>query len=211
MKRPSKELIEEMRKYDVTMWSDAFDELGINGVMIGMRPIIDGVRIVGPAVTTAERPVLPSPEKVQLGTVMEQCQPGDIIVIDANDTNYGNWGGLVTLKAKRFGVAGVIVDGAVRDIAEIRQYNMPTWSKRISPISCVKRLKTISINEPIVCGNVSVKPGDIIVADDDGVAVIPLERLDEVLEVVRKMYEWEVKTKAGLMSGEDESLKVRVY
>ncbi len=80
----------------------------------------------------------------------------------------------------------------------------------MTPISGVRRLKTISINEPVVCGDVLVSPGDVIVADDDGVCCIPYERLDEVVGVASKMYEWEQKVLSEFKEGLSEALKKRV-
>lgn len=210
-RRPEKAHIETLKGFNTTIISDTFDELGIQGTMHDLKPIIAGKTLVGPAITVYERPVLPHAEKLRLGEAIESCQPGDVIVIDAgNDPYAGTWGGLVSIKAKIKGVAGVIVDGAARDIAEIREYEMPTWSKYVTPISGVRRLKTISINEPVVCGDVLVNPGDVIVADDDGVCCIPYERLDEVVEVASKMYEWEQKVLSEFKEGLSEAIKKRV-
>jgi 4-hydroxy-4-methyl-2-oxoglutarate aldolase len=211
MRRPNKEQIEAIKRFNTTIISDTFDEMGIQGTLRDMKPIISGKMVVGPAVTVYERPVLPCPEKLRLGEAVENCEPGDVIVIDAgNDPYAGTWGGLVSIKALLKSVAGVVVDGAARDISEIREYGMPTWSKYVTPISAVKRLKTVSINEPIVCGEVLVSPGDVIIADDDGVCCIPYDKLDEVIKIASQMFEWEQKVMGELKNGLSDAISKRI-
>ena len=211
MRRPKKEQIDIIKKFNTTIISDTFDEMEIHGTMLDLKPIISGKIVVGPAVTVYERPVLPCPEKLRLGEAIETCEPGDVIVIDAgNDPYAGTWGGLVSIKGLLKGVAGVVVDGAARDISEIREYGMPTWSKYVTPISGVRRLKTVSINEPIHCGGVLVSPGDVIIADDDGVCCIPYDKLDEVIKIANQMYDWEQKVMGELKKGLSEAFKKRV-
>ncbi len=211
MRRPKKEQIETIKRFNTTIISDTFDEMGIQGTLRDMKPIVSGKVVVGPAVTVLERSVIPCPDKLRLGEAIESCEPGDVIVIDAgNDPYAGTWGGLVSIKGLLKGVAGVVVDGAARDISEIREYGMPTWSKYVTPISGVKRLKTVSINEPVVCGEVRVTPGDVIIADDDGVCCIPYDKLDEVIKVATQMYDWEQKVVGELKKGLSEAFKKRI-
>jgi 4-hydroxy-4-methyl-2-oxoglutarate aldolase len=205
------EQIETLKKFNTSTISDTFDELGIEGTMHDLKPIVSGKTIVGPAVTVCERPVLPCPEKLAIGEVIEGCELGDVIVIDAGNAPYiAAWGGLVSIKAKAKGVAGIVVDGAVRDITEIREYEMPTWAKYVTPISAVKRYKIISINETVVCGDVLVNAGDLIISDEDGVCCIPYEKLDEVIEVASKLYEWEQEVLSEFKKGRSEAIKKRV-
>lgn len=110
--------------------------------------------------------------------------PGDVIVkgvsVDASDVSV--WGGLMATAAKVKGLAGAVLDGGVRDVREIREVGFQVFSKSIVPSTSTGRLTTVKVNVPIICGGVLVNPGDIVVGDDDGVVVIPKERLEEVVE-----------------------------
>ena len=118
---------------------------------------------------------------------------------------------LVTLRAQLKKIAGVLVDGAVRDVSEIREYNFPVWSKFVTPISAVKRFATIAINETIEFGEVTINAGDLIIADDDGACSIPFERLDEVIKKATEAYEWEQKVLADLKAGlQSDYFKARI-
>ncbi|MBI2305273.1 MAG: hypothetical protein HYU86_11090 [Chloroflexi bacterium] len=208
--RLSAELIEELKKYDTSGFSDAFDELGIQGVITGILPLTPGMKVVGPAVTTRSRDVRPSAPTADLGKVVMACQSGDVVVVDASGAEAGTWGGLMTLIAQNRGVAGVIIDGCTRDAAEIREAQFPCWTTGVVPYSVVTRLKTLSINEPVTVRGVTVYPGDIILADDDGAVVVRPQQLEEVLPRVRAHYEWEQKTKDELRRGIFDSIKKRV-
>ena len=209
-KRPPKELIEELKKYDTSGFSDAFDEIGFHGVITGVFPLTPGMKLVGPALTTLERDIRPTAKTIDSGKAVDICQPGDILAIDAAGAQAGTWGGLMTLRAKWKGLAGVIVDGCTRDAVEIRAENYPCWVSGLVPYSVVTRLKTLSINEPVMLRGVPVKSGDIILADDDGAIVCPQDLLDEVLPRVRRHFEWEQKTKDELRRGVIDSFKKRV-
>ena len=215
IRRPTQEQIDACKKFNTTIVSDTLDELGMHGTMLDLKPIIAGKVLVGPAVTVKERRVIPNPTKLRLAEAMDKCQPGDVLVIDAGSDPYaGTWGGLVTLRAQLRRIAGVLVDGAARDISEIREYGFPCWSKFVTPISAVKRLATLEINATVQCGEVIVQPGDMIIADDDGCCCVPFDRLDEVIEKATKAYEWEQKVlaelKQGLQGLQSESLKERI-
>jgi len=135
-----------------------------------VRPVIDGVRIAGTAVTVA----IPGPDSTLLYHAMDRVRPGDVLVVDrCGDTRHACWGGFMAAVAKLRGLAGVIVDGAVTDPAAIRAEGVPTWARGISPITTKLLNLGGSFNEPVACGGVAVMPGDAVVADDCGIAVIP--------------------------------------
>lgn len=209
-KRPTKELIEELHKYDTSGFSDAFDEIGFYGVMTGVLPLTPGMKMVGPALTTLERDIRPTTKTIESGRAVDMCQPGDIFVIDADGAQAGTWGGLMTLRAKWKGLTGVIIDGCTRDAVEIRAENYPCWVTGVVPYSVVPRLTTLSINEMVMIRGVPVNPGDIILADDDGAIVCPQKLLDEVLPKVRRHYEWEQRAKEELRRGVTDAFKDRV-
>jgi regulator of RNase E activity RraA len=202
VRRPTEEQINAFKKFNTTIVSDVLDELGAHGTMLDLKPVIVGTVLVGPAVTVKERRVIPCPTKLRLAEAMDNCKPGDVLVIDAGSDPYaGTWGGLVTLRAQLKQIAGVIVDGAARDISEIREYKFPVWSKFVTPISAVKRMSTLEINTTVQCGEVIVNPGDMIIADDDGACCVPFEMLPEVIKRATMAYEWEQKVLADLKEG----------
>ena len=194
LKKPLPEQIAKLEKLNTTIIADTFDALGIHGVMSNMKPVISGKLLVGPAVTVKQRRLVPTPPSVRTPEAIESCDAGDVMVIDCGGDPYnGAWGGLLTLRAILYDVAGAVVGGAVRDTAEIREYRFPVWSEYVTPIGANKRFCTVSINDVVECAGATVCPGDIIIADDDGVCVIPFESLDEVIKKAEEVYESEQK------------------
>jgi 4-hydroxy-4-methyl-2-oxoglutarate aldolase len=171
--------------------SDAMDELGLHGVVPAsmLRPTIPGSRVVGPALTLrnieqAVQAYKGAQDRASRLAEIEAhnlAQTGDVLVIEGIP-NISNMGGISSTIAKRQGEAAAIVDGAIRDVAESVSIGLPRWASSVSPITGKWRIQTIEINGHIhICG-VPVKPGDIVVADDDGVCFVPLEYADKVLK-----------------------------
>ena len=132
-------------------------------------------------------------------------RPGEVLVIDAE--NYDNravWGGILNSRAMLKEINGVIVDGAVRDITELRDMPLPVFASASSPAGPHKGWGG-SIDNVISCGGVSVTPGDIILGDDDGVTVVPLARAHSVLVEAQKKVQFEAKIMKRLAAGEDTS------
>ena len=137
---------------------------------------------------------------------LEMGQPGDVIVVNAcGDTEVSVCGGLMGGLAKNRGIRGMIVDGAGRDIDELEDINWPIWTKAITARGTHTmfsgRKEELSINVPVPCGGVIVNPGDFIVADTIGVAVVPLARADEFLKLAAEQAEREQKTREGVAKG----------
>ena len=129
------------------------------------------------------------------------AQAGDILVIDGRGhTETAVWGGIMTRAAMERGIGGVVLDGAVRDAAEIRALGFPTFAAGVCPAGPGKGFGGI-IDGPIACAGCPVKPGDIVIGDDDGVAVIPLERQAEILAAALAKIEQEKQTNADTRSG----------
>ncbi|BCV24900.1 RraA family protein [Gelria sp. Kuro-4] len=176
--------------------SDILDQLGIAGTVPAtiLHPICAGKVVVGPALTIryVAEPLVPrqamlNSAKAQLGDkdAYAIAEPGDVVVFDnSGREDISTMGGLSTHYALKAGVAGCIVDGGVRDVGLMRSVGFGVWSRGITPITGKLRVATLEINGPVQCADVSVKPGDLVVADDNGVCFIPAERLDEVVAMV---------------------------
>lgn len=176
--------------------SDTMDELGIPNGVIGasvLKPTIPGTVVVGPALTL--RNILQRIDPLQgardhVNKMAEfEChnlaQPGDVLVIQGVP-NVSNMGGISAQTGKRAGEAGAIVEGGIRDISHSRAVGFPLWSTDITPVTGKWRLEAAEINGVIEIGGVQVAPGDLVVADDTGVAFIPRDMVLEVLEEAEK-------------------------
>jgi len=120
---------------------------------------------------------------------IDESPKGSVIVIAINgETNVAVWGGLMTAGAEVNGHAGAILDGGVRDVTEIRRDSgFQVFARSVCPSTTVGRFKTLASNVPVICGGVNVNPGDLIVADPDGVVVVPKEHVDAVLEMATEI------------------------
>ena len=148
-----------------------------------IRPIFRRVRVVGPAVTLK----LPEGDVSLTRAAIDQLRAGDVLVIDqGGESRAGCWGEMTSLAAKVRGCVGVIVDGAVTDVVEIEEQGMPTFARAVSAL-VGRRLDTGDggVNVAVQCGGVAVHPGDLIVADDNGIVVIPPQRVQEVGQAAR--------------------------
>ena len=165
-----------------------------------LRPVGKrGFIVCGPAVTVKVMAI----DSVVVHNAIDMAEPGDIIVIDRNgDNKHACWGEMTSLAAKERGVAATIVDGPATDIVEIEDMGYLVFSTGISPITTRSLAISGEINTTVQCGGVSVSPGDIILADDNGVLVIPPERVAEVVERCEPRAQREPVTRKRLQSGE---------
>lgn len=138
-------------------------------------------RISGPAFTVK---MIPG-ENLGLHMAIYAAPKGSIIVAQSGTMDYAVSGGNVCKIAKNLGVAGFVIDGVVRDIVEVREAKFPIFGRGVMPMPGSKK-QAVPLNEPIVCGGIDVNPGDIIVADVEGVAVIPKERAEEVYKKTKE-------------------------
>ena len=179
------ELIAGVRRVATASVADAVDKIaGKTGFMDEtVKPRINDRKIVGPAVTILEGPTdefLPPQHALD---AIDQSAPGSVICIAiSGEKNVAVWGGLMTAGAVANKHEGAVLDGGVRDITEIRRdYDFPVFSRSVSPGTTLGRFRTYSANEPVMIGGVIVHAGDIIVADVDGVVVVPREHAEAVL------------------------------
>jgi len=184
--------------------ANALDDVSFAGVMIGLHQIVPGTRCLGRAVTvrqlTGQRGDFKS-EDFKVGDMIEAAAPGDVLVIDNAGHCVSTFGGLATLAAKTRGLAGVIVDGGVRDREEMQEHGLPVFARHMTPLTGRTRLAISAINQPVSCGGVRVRPGDIVVADGSGVLCIPAEHAAEVAALAAKYASDDAAAAAELARG----------
>ena len=194
--KPDGELIEKLMKVEPATVGH-FRHYGF--MHRSIRPVIEGSKVVGPALTVRT----PGPDSTILHKAMDFAEPGDIIVIDrCGDTVHACWGGVVTLAAQIKGVAGGIVDGPATDADEIAEIGFPLYCRGVTAITTKLMGIGGEINTVVQCGGVTVHPGDIVVADTNGILVLRPDEAKEVAEKALNMQEQEKplieKIKKGL-------------
>jgi len=217
IERPPKEVLEGFKGLDVSLVYDTlWNRFGIDAHLAGIRPMFEFMKnkvYVGTAVTVKEVSTTHEPINVvqkrfeETGrsridhalAAIDFAQPGDIIVIDGEGKDdVAIWGDNMAMFAKRKGVSAVVLHGAVRDVSRIRMMEFPVFAKGVSPKGSIYYLESIGFNVPVTCGGVQVRPGDIIVGDEDGVVSVPREYAEKVLEYALETLEKEKVTKEAI-------------
>ena len=185
--------------------SDALDECRIAGVVpaSSLRPADPAARVVGQAITVLNTSVQAFSSKTSGLADIEAhnlAEPGDVLVVQGI-ANVSSMGGVSASVGKRQGEAGAIVDGAVRDIDHSRKIGYPVWCSSVSPVTGKWRIRTVAINRPVSIAGVTVRPGDLVIADEVGVCFVPFERAAEVLAVAQRLAQREDDRLAKLASG----------
>ena len=194
---------DRLSNLSTTNISDALDKVGIPGAVSGIRPMYDCPRIIGRAVTIKITAAGMLKSKHHLGVhAIDAASAGDIIVIDnRGDLKNNCWGEILSMGAKVKGVSGVVVDGAARDIDMCKEFEFPVYARGTVPITARGRIMQESFNEVIRVGDIQLRPGDIVMADINGVVIIPVEKLDEVLEAAEQIFQKELAMVEELRKG----------
>lgn len=179
--------------------STVHEAMGRTGLMQPyMRPIQQGRAVAGNAVTVLVHPG----DNWMLHVALELCQPNDVLVVGVtSECTDGMFGDLLATSAMAHGVTASILDAGCRDVAELRRMGFPVWSRAICAKGTIKATLG-SVNIPLVCAGAYVHPGDIVVADDDGVVIVPYAWVKHVLEMGEQRLQKEEKKRARLAAGE---------
>jgi len=195
IERPPKKLIDQFREIGTATVHEAYGRKG--AVSYEIKPIAKGVRLCGPAFTVKCHPG----DNLMLHKALERAQPGDILVTSVGGYyEAGYWGGLMATSAVARGLGGLAIDGCIRDSTEIIKMGFSIFCRGFSIRGTTKTVLGL-INHPILFGDVFVRPGDLVLGDDDGMVVVDRNECEAVLEKSIKRIEAEKKKSAQLKAG----------
>ncbi|HLS01063.1 MAG TPA: 4-carboxy-4-hydroxy-2-oxoadipate aldolase/oxaloacetate decarboxylase [Beutenbergiaceae bacterium] len=200
IERAEQDLINRLGDHGVATVHEAMGRTGLMAPNI--RPIQTGARVAGSAVTVLSWPG----DNLMIHAAIEQCQQGDILVVTTtSDCSDGVFGDLFATALKARGVLGLITTTGVRDVADLREMDFPVWSGAVHAQGTVKNTPG-SVNVPIIAAGAQVRPGDVVIADDDGVVVVPRDRVEETLAAADDRVEREEGDRQAYGSGAELSL-----
>ena len=196
----SPEIIAQFKSLDTPSITDAMDRLGLTGGLLGIKPVVRGSKMCGQAFTvhyTACGQVHGT-----VGDFLDDVEPGEVVVIDNGGRMYCTvWGDIMSFYASAHGIAGTVIDGVCRDIPTIDELKYPIFTKGTYMVTGKDRVYVDSINTPITISNVQVLPGDLMVADDSGAVVVPLEHATAILKIALEIESKEQSIRDALKQG----------
>ncbi len=197
----SEQWVQQLRKLSATVISDALDSLGVDGGCAGIRPLRPGLRCAGPAYTIRFEPVGPG-ERGPAAAYIDEIPEGSVLVLDnAGRITCTVWGDILTVCAQRRGVAGTVIHGACRDSGRIRELGYPLFSLSAYMKSGKNRVRMVARKVPVTVGGTLIRPGDMLLGDDDGVIAIPAELVERTLETALRVEEMEARVLQEVQAG----------
>lgn len=196
--------VARLGRLDSCAVSDALDRLGLPGATIGLGPVsVVGTRIAGRVITVEVGPRQGDEPVPHLAApAIAAGGPGEVIVIDHHGrTDVSSWGGILSHAARQRGIEGVVVDGACRDVDESRTIGFPVFARSAVPVTARGRIVQRSMNAPIRCAGVLVRPGDLVVADGSGVVFVPGDHAAAVVDAAESIAALEAEMTSAVRAG----------